>query len=52
MMAGIIIKVPTRSSFPMRWIAVRLSGLFSRWMKRKKNNTITAIAPMGRLWDN
>jgi hypothetical protein len=50
MTAGIRIPAPMRSSFRIRWMNERFSGLFSRWMCRYSWMMTTEIAPMGRLW--
>jgi hypothetical protein len=48
-MSGMITDAPRRSSFKIRWVMGRLSGLFSREMCRKKTMTAIAMAPIGRL---
>jgi hypothetical protein len=47
--AGTRIEAPIRSSFIIRSMGVRWSGLLSRWILRTKAIMTMATAPIGRL---
>ena len=47
--AGTRIEAPIRSSFRILWGIVKLSGLFSLWMCKKRTMTRIERAPIGKL---